>query len=438
MGLNRQEKYIKQKMQSFEPHVDTGKLWASLEDYVPKKKRRRKTVFWILLIFFISISAFMGWLIYNGGKDVKKPSTADVRPAFANKSDNQTKSGFNHGQQTASPDKDAPANINKTKESKYLSARHKSGVSKQWKGKNTNSNTGGKKLRSNKNKIIAYNPETSDFKNAKESGNTAISGENGNIIEPFAKIRMLTPVFSHSATDNIHTPGVYQIEKSRHARFFAPEVATGAGYTLYSASSMGGTGDYSKVLNEIVNSEPALSVYTGVVYNMGKKVYLRTGLQFERYVLRLHSRWQETIEEYVPKENGLVQRVKKISDYSATGYRYYYTVNIPFEAGYKFFEKPHYDIFLESGLTVNLHTFVNGAVLKPDGKLSFHKDGRIPGYDNFGIGLQSYFGIDYKLNSKYVIYLKTGIAYNEIKFDNGDNRIKESLMNFKVYSGIRF
>ena len=451
MKLTKQEKLIKNKMQSFEHQLDTGELWQSLAQHVPEKEnKKRRGVYFVLftIIILIGMMTIGGYLYINSTG--KKPDN------------NLTKITPDNIQKET--DKSINITKKKTKLIPQLSLNENISSSENHKSikNNTNTKTSSNKINQVKNTeknkqnkdINRINTEQYNTKNTKAiQNNTILSSDNNkeinrNIPIKQDKLSKKEYVYFHRVKNsgllpvNRNKPQLTVQTANNSSSFLKKKMI------LHLGISSGGFNhgfyykkksekNYTEYINKIYASKPVLGINIGADYYFYKRFYINSGLFFSRLVTQL-----QNIEEkkVTVTETTAALITTKDNKYKITTYNYHYLVDMPVIIGFELVQGKTYKISFEAGAIFNLYTYSEGRYINEQYLLNRYTNTKNNPYGNrFNTGWKTSILFDFKPAKGQWFYIKSGICTKTIDYSiNNYINLKEYFKILDLNVGIKY
>ncbi len=442
MKFEKHEINIKNKMSSFEPEVDTEGLWSSLESFVPKKKRKSPGLYITLITgIFILISSLVFFINQGNNNNENKHLAKKISVKKDSIETNIWVPDIENIKkfQLSSLKSSVNKNDNQVDQTAYQNSK-KYVEKKSCHYKNSKA----------KSRLFIYEPddkkhEKNPKKSKQESKKRKINSQNKNDALK-RKIIACSHLFSlkqiadtRSEELSWHFDDILIFHKKIQSKVFLINYGIGLGYLDFSTIGLNKkSGEYSKYLNSIVDTKPALMINSGLEYLFSKSYYFKAGLEFQRTVMAYHPVWKKRIVEDRKIENGLIQRVMLEKKYNAIGHNYQNALDISFDLGMIIYRFRKIDIALEIGLSSNILRYSHGKILNEELKLKSYSSGLANIYSKYySTGFHSSMVLNFAIPNNLVWYMQPGFFYKNIRYRLGDIAMKERYKMFIFIIGVK-
>lgn len=437
MRLSKHEQIIKEKMQGFNPDLDTGALWESLNEFVPEnipKKKKRRLGFYLL--FLIPLILLIGLLFNKVNVEGNKTIEKGIKNSFE-KTRNEEKQILNNKESVS--DNEFVVNDN-SKKNKSISG-------------NVSSESGNRLRRNsiNEEKLVG---EEIYSKSPIESENIVLETEEVREVAQeinrkeisfsirknllYSKLTILKPLPISKEREVLPINIITKFPKSLSHNYIVWNIGVGFGSFDHSFEP-NNTNSESYVTYLESNTKPVWSVDLGLTYNFGNGIYLNSGIAFTQLVTQIHPNWDRYLDENNPYPDGLTQRVVSQLEYEAIGHNYQNIFDIPLNIGYKLFNKGKLNLSLEGGAIFNAFTYSKGVVLDKNLKLKYYDKGDKNPYDNrFDLGWKAAINMDYLIGSNTRIYFKPNLSTRSIGYRISDLGIREKYTTYSLKVGCNY
>lgn len=439
MKLNKTEKFIKQKMQSYEADVDTGKLMDALKDHLPQK-RKRPYPFWIfLMVGFMLIGAGSIYLIDSQGEGEKGQSSIS---AIGQKQLKNNSKNFNKPE-VAESDFESKLVVENLKEKSIAKAEKKQDNSSIKKETPTINNT---VFTENQNKqqeeLTALNVQIEALKKDIFPQGRAKETDNNKILNPIKELdRKIALILLKPRKEYFDLQPVQLMERRLSGRrAYALYFGLGAGRSNMNFMSNDTESEpFADYVNSISEQKNSFSFKMGANIYLSKGLYLNTGIEVKQLVTRFHTKWQKTEEEKNISATGGSQTVTRENTYEAIGHNYHYLFDLPLGLGVELFQSRYFSLAIQSDVALNVFRDSHGYRINSDQRLLAYNSSDADPYKKplgftFGFSIPVY----YRLNDRWHLMLKPEYKNRIIEFDQSILKLKEHYHTFYLNIGAKY
>ncbi len=238
--------------------------------------------------------------------------------------------------------------------------------------------------------------------------------------------------------------------KKAPGRHFSLAFAAGIGMvsSVHEIGSNAEAIDYQTLVKSAESELPLLQALFGIKYQIGKRTFASTGLQYRRFTTRLAHEWQEYepiitqgISSVIIDENGQQVEVvgpvesTEITTHSAIRYSYLHSFEIPVLLGYDILRTPLLKTAIQAGVILNPKVLSSGPVMSEDGQL---EDLEAPYANSFNLGWQVGAEFSLRLNKSTSIVLSPLLTRSSIQYNVGEIQGSKRFTVLSVTTGIAY